>query len=342
MKQIHILEHTTEAQINVSDERILFNRRKIRPFFVIVRKEITDHLRSWRFIVLAILTILTCFASLYTGLKGMAQPVRETAIEDDFFFLRIFTATDGTLPPFTVFISFLGPLLGLGLGFDAINSEQNRGTLTRLLAQPIPRDYVLTAKFTAALIVITAMFTSLCLLIMGFGLFRVGIPPTPEEFCRVLCFVLLSSCYVAFWLNLAILFSIKFRQPATAALCGIAVWLFFTIFYQIIVNIVAKASEPGRMASQQQIIHYQEFIANLLRIVPSQLYSEATTTLLVPAVRSIGPLAMEQVHGAIPSALPLGQSLLVVWPQITGMVAATAICFAIAYNAFMRKEIRSR
>ena len=53
-------------------------------------------------------------------------------------------------------------------------------------------------------------------------------------------------------------------------------------------------------------------------------------------------LTMEQVQGAIPSPLPLGQSLLVVWPQLTGLIAATVICFAISYIMFMRREIRSR
>src|SRR5690606_3686961 len=35
------------------------------PFWVIVRKEITDHVSSWRFIILLSLILLTCFGSLY-------------------------------------------------------------------------------------------------------------------------------------------------------------------------------------------------------------------------------------------------------------------------------------
>ena len=50
----------------------------------------------------------------------------------------------------------------------------------------------------------------------------------------------------------------------------------------------------------------------------------------------------DPVVEAIPSPLPLGQSLLVVWPQLTGLIAATVICFAISYIMFMRREIRSR
>jgi len=51
---------------------------------------------------------------------------------------------------------------------------------------------------------------------------------------------------------------------------------------------------------------------------------------------------MEQAYGAIPNPLPLGQSLLIVWPQLTGLIAATVVCFALSYISFMRREIRSR
>src|SRR5688500_5351863 len=105
---------------------------------------------------------------------------------------------------------------------------------------------------------------------------------------------------------------------------------------------IAKASNPGIMATPEQIVNYQELIGNLLRIVPSQLFSDATTTLLMPSVRSLGPLTMEQVYGTIPSPLPLDQSILIVWPQLTGLFAATMVCFGLSYISFMRKEIRSK
>ncbi|HEY4134109.1 MAG TPA: ABC transporter permease, partial [Alphaproteobacteria bacterium] len=41
------------------------------------------------------------------------------------------------------------------------------------------------------------------------------------------------------------------------------------------------------------------------------------------------------------SPLPLGQSLLLVWPQITGLVAIAILLFAVAYTLFQRQEIRA-
>ena len=247
------------------------------------------------------------------------------------------------MPPFFRFIAFLGPLLGISLGFDAVNSEHNRGTLSRVLSQPIHRDYILNAKFVGALIVISVMLFSLGFLVMGLGLITIGIPPTAGEFLRFVAFTFLSIFYVAFWLNLAILFSVRFRQAATSALAGIAVWLFFTVFYPLIINLIIKAIAPAsNMLTDIQIYHLEKLRIGLLRFLPSQLYSEATTTLLMPSVHSLGPLTMEQTIGALPGPLPLGQSLLLVWPQVTGLIAATIICFLISYFLFMRREIRSR
>ena len=262
--------------------------------------------------------------------------------DDAFFFLKLFTISDGTLPSFFVFISFLGPLLGIGLGFDAVNSELSRGTLSRILSQPIHRDYLINAKFVAALLVISAMLFALSYLVMGIGLMAIGIPPTFEEFLRVNAFILLSILYVAFWLNLSVLFSVRFRHSATSALSGIAVWLFFTVFYPLLVNLVTKIMEPSKMAHPRTVYLYEKLKFLLVQIMPNELFSEATTTLLMPSVRSLGPLTMQQIQGTIPGPLPLGQSVLLVWPQVTGLIAATVLCFALSYYSFMRREIRSR
>ena len=313
----------------------------VHPFWAMVQKEITDHVRSWRFIILLAIIALTCVGAVYTSLSNMTESLKGKN-DNAFFFLYLFTQSDGTLPSFSVFVSFLGPLLGISLGFDAINSEQNKGTLSRILAQPIPRDFVLNAKFLAGLIVISVLFFSLSFLVIGTGLIAIGIPPTAEEFLRIMFYTLMSIVYVSFWLNLSILFSVKFKQSATSALSGIAVWLFFTVFYPLILNIIIKGFQPSQYAPPSAIYLFEKIKFALVQIMPNELFSEITSTLLMPSVRSLGPLTMEQLHGTIPGALPLGQSLLLVWPQLTGLIALTILCFALSYVSFMRREIRSR
>lgn len=126
------------------------------------------------------------------------------------------------------------------------------------------------------------MLFMLGFLVMGFGLVAIGIPPTAEEFMRVIFFLVVSLFYVAFWLNLSIFFSIRFKQAATSALACVAIWLFFSVFYNMIINLVGKALSPSAWASDYQVIAYQRFMLNLLRFAPSELFNEATMTLLMP------------------------------------------------------------
>ncbi|MBS4196165.1 ABC transporter permease [Lederbergia citri] len=306
-------------------------------FWVLVQKEVSDHILSWRVNILVVLLALTCFGSLYTALSGIRDAAESIDANDTFLFLKLFTISDGSLPPFFVFVSFIGPLLGIALGFDAVNSEYSKGTLSRVVSQPIPRDYIINAKFVAAILVISALLFSLGFLVIALGVLMIGIPPTPDEFLRIISFLVLSICYIAFWVNLSILFSIRFKQAATSALSSIAVWLFFSIFYSMIVNLISKVSQSQDALDPSTT----ELVQNLMRISPSQLFSEATTILLTPSIRTLGPMTMEQVVGAIPGALPLSQSLLLITPQLIALIAATLICFGISYALFMRKEIRN-
>lgn len=314
------------------------------PFWTIVHKEIADHVHSWRFIILIALISLTCLGSLYSALMAIRDVATSDEVDKSFFMLKMFTISSGSLPSFVTFVSFLGPLLGIGMGFDAVNSERNKGTLSRVMSQPIHRDYLLNAKFVASLILISVMFVALSLLVLGLALYMLGIPPTPEEVLRILAFDIVVVFYIGFWLNLSIVFSVRFKQPATSALASIAVWLFFAVFFSMLVELILNAIRPSNTATTDQIIGFLQFSDFIYRLSPSHLFNEATITLLVPTTNTLSSFLMpEQVYGALTGTpLSLGQSLLLIWPQLTGLFAATMVCFAISYVMFMRQEIRSR
>jgi ABC-2 type transport system permease protein len=333
---------TNAPAVGGAQKPINYNSSPASPFAIIVKKEMGDLIRSWRFIVLLALIALTFLASIYVSLSNIQPGAGAAEPERFLLYLKILTTTDGSLPSFHIFMSFLGAILGIGLGFDAVNSEKQNGTLIRLLAQPIYRDNFLLAKFISPLIVITTLFLSLGLLMIGGGLLITGVMIELVEVLRIITFILLTVLYVAFWLSLSILLSVKFKQATTSALTAIGIWLFFTIFYKIVVNMIVKAFLPDpAFLLQEDILYYNNLILDLLRVSPGQLYTDATTVLLMPTVRSLGPLTMEQMAGAIPMPLSFRESVLVVWPQLTGLFAATTICFALSYYWFMRREIRS-
>ena len=79
----------------------------------------------------------------------------------------------------------------------------------------------------------------------------------------------------------------------------------------------------------------------LNRISPYYLYSEAVSTIMNPTVRSVNVVTMQQLEGAISGYLSFGQSMLLVWPHLTGLVALMMVAFGGSYIGFMRQEIRN-
>jgi ABC-2 type transport system permease protein len=306
--------------------------------FAVYRKELADHLGSRRFVILSLLIGFAGLSSVYVA----AQSIRNEIASSPNAFLLLFTTSSGALPSFITFISFLGPLVGLALAFDSINGEQNRGTLSRLLAQPIYRDAVVNGKFLAAFITIAIMLASIWVIISALGILWLALIPSPAELARVLAFLVVCILYVGFWLALATAFSVWFRQTATAALAGIAAWIFFTFFVTMIADAIAGALVTiDTLLDPNAMMQLEQLRQNLARLSPNTLFQEATVAILMPQVRTLGPILVRDLVGMLPNPLPLNESLVLIWPQVTGLLAFTAICFAIAYVRFMTQEIRA-
>src|SRR5437763_3365100 len=146
----------------------------------VFRKELADHFSSKRFVILFLLVMISGIGAAYVAAQSIREELR-TANSTASVFLLLFTASNGNLPSFVSFIGFLGPLVGLALGFDAINGEQARGTLSRLLAQPIYRDSVINGKFLAGLATIGVMLVCITLLATGLGIPLVGRGPGLDD-----------------------------------------------------------------------------------------------------------------------------------------------------------------
>ena len=82
------------------------------PFWVVVNKEISDHVKSWRFIILMGIILLTCMGSLYTSLTNIGAAIKPNDPDGSFLFLKLFTASDGTLPSFCAVYQLSGAVVG--------------------------------------------------------------------------------------------------------------------------------------------------------------------------------------------------------------------------------------
>jgi ABC-2 type transport system permease protein len=319
----------------------------MRGLLAVYRKELEDHFSSVRSILLLTVILMISLITAYMAGTGLRKELEGIA-KPSLVFLMLFTST-GALFSLVQFIAFFGPLIGMVLGFDAINRERASRTLSKLLSQPIYRDAVINGKFLAGLTTVALMMVSIVLLISGIGLQVLGVVPGGEEVGRLFIYLVVSIVYIGFWLGVAILCSAIFRGMATSALAALALWIFFAFFMPLAASLLAGAIAPMPPSGSNDvaaIIRNEETRQTISAASPITLYSEATSVVLDPlrkTTRSLilmGPMERLSIS-RFQSPLPLAQSTLIVAPYLVLLVALTVICFGICYACFMRQEVRS-
>lgn len=313
----------------------------------IYRKELADHFSSTRFTLLLTLILMVSLimaamtgAGLRKELEGFTKP--------SLVFLLLFTST-GAWFSLAQFVAFFGPLIGLVLGFDAINRERAQGTLAKLVSQPIYRDAIINGKFLAGLTTVAVLLSSIVLLIGGLGLWVLGVVPGWEEVGRLAVYLVLSIFYVGFWLALAILASVVLRSMATSALAVVALWVFLAFFVPLGATLAAESLAPIPTTGEVEaatVLRHEQLKRAVGYVSPIALYTDATAVVLDPMRKTVRSLVlmgpMERLSlSRFQNPLPLGQSALVVAPHLILLVAGTFVCFGLCYALFMRQEVRT-
>jgi ABC-2 type transport system permease protein len=300
-------------------------------------KELGDHFGKKRFNLMLGLVLVGVLWATFMDTEAMVRGGTGS------FYLDLFTTTLGVPLSLLSFLSFFGPIIGITLGFDSINSERTQGTLSRILSQPVYRDAVYNGKFLAGLFTLTMVVLSLGIAAVGVAMFRFGLPPSSEETLRLIGFGFLTIGYLAFWLALSMTASIFLRNAVASALVSIGVWIGISFFIVFASSAVADRIVPDIEEADDQARHanVQLWVG---RVSPERLYSEATGTLLDPiGGRFLNPfgVAPERLEGLLLSPVSAGQSLLLVWPHIIALLGMIATLLSVSYVRFMREEIRS-
>ena len=311
----------------------------------ILRKELADQFSSYRFIILFALIAMVSLITTYMVGMGLREELGGIA-KPKFVFLMLFTST-GPLFSLVQFVAFFGPLIGLILGFDAINRERAGGTLSKLASQPIYRDAIINGKFLSGVVIIAIMVISIVLVVSGLGLRLIGVVPGIEELWRIIIYLIISVFYISFWLGISILFSILFRGIATSALATLAMWIFFSFFVSMGASVLANSIVPLETREDPERLMKHVRVQRIVSLIsPMQLYNDSTAIIIDPMRKTTRSLVLMGPLERLSSArfrrpLALSQSIYVVLPHIISLIAITFICFGVSYAVFMRQEIRS-
>lgn len=328
--------------MSASPESVLPARRA-PGWMVVAGKELSETLTSLRFGVLMLLLVLAAAVPVYAA-AGAIRDAAEAASGASALFLALFTIGADPVPSFVGLVGFIAPLLGIAFGFDAINGERAQGTLARLLSHPIHRDDLVNGKFAAGIGVIAFAVVGVTLLVAGIGILRLGIVPSAGEVARLLAWVAVTIVYIALWLAVATLCSVLVTRAATSALIGIGLWLVLSLFGVMLAGIAAGLISPADGSGGAAALDQARLQQLLSGVNPGTIYAQATLALLNPGVTAVtvpGLAQALQLSQQIPTQLSLQQSLLIVWPQVVLLLAATLVAFAVAYLVFLRQEVRA-
>jgi ABC-2 type transport system permease protein len=190
---------------------------------------------------------------------------------------------------------------------------------------------------------LTICLVTLWLLVIGFGLLRLGIPPGAEEIGRLLMFLVVTIAYAGVWLALSILLSVVFRSTATAALVALGLWLFLSLLWPALAQMLGEVISPSDMRFAQLGLPTPDTLMwqqGLSRLSPGTLYGEAVVAMLNPDAQSMTTL-LAQFQGRIGSPLPFDQSIIQAWPQMVSLIAGMIVLYVVGYVAFQRQEVRA-
>jgi len=317
-------------------------RRPVAGWRIVARKELADHLRSARFFILLVVVVVAGLASVHSASSAL-RDAASSASGSHSVFLYLFTISPDRIPAFDEFIGFLGPLLGIAFGFDAINSERSQRTLPRLVAQPIHRDDVINGKFVAGAAAVSIALAAVVAMVSGYGIVRLGLTPSVDDLARLVAFLVVAVVYIAIWLAFGTLCSVLARRPATTALATIAVWVVMTFFAGLISGVIADAMHPVKDDSAPEVVLANSRLdQEIRRFSPTELYQESTDVVLDPSVRTTTDLIeSNQVDRAVAGDLSLGNSLGIVAGQLMALLGVCAALFVASYLVFVRQEVRA-
>ena len=314
--------------------------------FTVAAKELRDQFGSKRFLILFALVLLLSLLTAYQGVDFIRD--NEAA-----GFVNIFSGSQFGFS-FIQIMVFAGPLLGLALGFDAINKERANGTLSILLGQPIFRDSVINGKFIAGAAALLTISVGTIVILSGLAIPMLGFGPTGADALKILVLSLLTIVYLVFWLTLGILYSVLAKKTSTSIMASIATWLIFSIVLSVLASAIAGMIVPlpgrdltmGGQGGQGRLRISPEFRemmqkrqvvrSTIQKLSPTNLYAEAASDILGVTGGFMHGMGFQEFR----RTLTLTEALVANWANIATLVVGIVICFAISYMRFLRSEIR--
>lgn len=300
----------------------------------IARKEFRAAFRNRIFITITVLFLGLSILSVYIGSTTKHAEMRiynETIAQLQAQGAAVLPAapeihTLTILANLIEYVSMVGAILAVILGYNTLIEEKESGSLKLILSRPVFRDQLILGKLLgngaviAVLLGIVFVFNLVLLVLVG------GIMPTLGEVTRLLIFMFMAFSYMLIFLSLAMLLSIRMRDSATVFLIALVVWTVFSF-------VIPQMAETFMVNSN--VING---ISGAVNQLPQDTALSQAVNFLSPTwhLRNIGGQLLESAAGSgtLGSGTLVAHSL----TSLLALLAPTAAFIAAGFASFLRNE----
>lgn len=266
----------------------------MRQIWLVAAKEFRAVFKNKVFLVITLFFLLLSIVSVYIG--SSTKNAELLAYTDIIAMLKkqgaasfpprpqIYSLT--VLKNIIEYVSMVGAVLAIFLGFDSFSGEKEQGTMKLLLSRPLYRDRLLSGKIlggamvTGLLLAITFLFNTLLFSLIS------GMVPSAGEIGRLAVFIVLAFYYMMSFYVATLFVSIKSKDSSFVFVIMMVLWVGVSFVipqlaesqktFAYVVNSTAQTVTqlPAETAISKTIeifspaVHFQNLGKDLLQALP--------------------------------------------------------------------------
>lgn len=204
----------------------------------VARKEFSDHITSRRFVIILGLLLVISAIGMHSGigsyndrLESYNQQLQH--MEESDVQIKVDGPYAGWMPEkpsimlifsaMMTYMTTLGAVLAIAIGFDLVSKEKETRSLKSLLAHPVYRDEIINGKAVGGIAALGfAMALALAISLAMLLLF--SIVPTLEEFVAILLFGVISLGFLLAYFAIALTMSTVSRESGNALIYTLVIF----------------------------------------------------------------------------------------------------------------------
>lgn len=305
----------------------------MKQVWAIAKKEFRTAFKDKVFIVIMLLFLVLSIVSVYIGSSTKNAELK--AYSDIVELLK--SQGSQAFPPkpeiyplailqnIIKYVSIVGAVLAVFLGFDTFSGEKENGTMKLLLSRPLYRDQLITGKLLGGglvislLLIVTLFFNTILFSIVS------GLTPGFGEISRLITFMLIAFCYMMSFYIATMFVSIKTNDRSFGFLVMLILWV--TVSFVI----------PQLAESQRSFAYAMNSTAQTVTQVPTDTIISKTIEIFSPTVhfQNIGSDLLQTVSEmAISSVGDILQKRLLI---ILYMLAPGILLLFGSYRTFVKE-----